>query len=72
MSSDGCGQKKGFFRYCVKGSLHPGDHDNGKVTWPRIGLDLEIYLLALAKKEEYLAEHRRLLDLAERRNRGEI
>jgi hypothetical protein len=68
----GCGQRKGLLGYCKKESLHPGDHDNGKTTWPRTGTDREIYLKALAVEERILAEHRRLSELAERRERGEL
>lgn len=68
----GCGQKKGLFGYCKKESVHPGDHDNGKVTWPRVGSDLQIYLGALSRIEEMRIEQRRLADLAARHERGEL
>lgn len=67
-----CDQKKGLLGYCKKEMLHPGDHDNGKTTWPRTGMDQRIYLKALAVSEGLRAEQRRLEELAERHERGEL
>ena len=61
-----CDQKKGLFGRCTRESVHPGDHDNGKVTWPRTGSDLQIYQIALAEIERRRAEQRRLRELVER------
>ena len=68
----GCDQKKGLLGKCRKEMLHPGDHDNGKTTWPRIGSDLRIYQIALSESERLRAEHRRLQELTERHERGEL
>lgn len=68
----GCDQKKGLLGRCRKAMMHPGDHDNGKVTWPRAGLDLRIYQKALAVKEQMVAEQRRLDELTARHERGEL
>ena len=61
-----CDQKKGLFAYCRKEKLHPGNHDNGKTTWPRVGSDLRIYQLTLAELERLHAERRRLDALVDR------
>jgi hypothetical protein len=71
MSMSSCGQKKGLFGYCKRESLHPGDHDNGKTTWPRTGSDLRIYQLALAEVERLRAEQLRLEEIAKRHEQKE-
>jgi hypothetical protein len=67
-----CDQKKGLFGRCTRESLHPGDHDNGKVTWPRMGGDLMVYQYALQELERRRAQQRQLQELAERHERGEF
>src|SRR6266496_2552971 len=67
-----CDGKRGIFGRCTKEQTHPGDHDNGKSTWPRVGMDLEIYLRTLSYLEEMNAEERRLQGLAERHERGDL
>ncbi len=44
-------QKKGLFGYCKRESLHVGDHDNGKTTWPPPGSDLRVHQSALPEVE---------------------
>ena len=63
---DRCDGRSGLFGRCHKQSLHPGDHDNGKKTWPRLGSDLQIYRLALAELDRLRAEQRRLAAIAQR------
>ena len=75
----GCAWRKGFLGYCKKDSMHPGDHDNGKETWPRTGSDLEGYQDHLYVQEEIRqkmaaakkAEMERLMKLGESANRRE-
>jgi hypothetical protein len=74
--SDRCHARRGIlFGRCKKEELHAGDHDNGKETWPRTGIDLEIYTRALSYIEERHAETERRQRLArqyeERERRGE-
>jgi hypothetical protein len=66
-----CDQWKGLFIHCKKESLHPGDHDNGRTTWARIGSDLRIYQLTLAEIERLSAERRRLEELVARQRQQE-
>jgi hypothetical protein len=47
-----CDQRKGFLGYCKKDRMHPGDHDNGKETWPRTGSDQKNYQEHLYVMEE--------------------
>jgi hypothetical protein len=65
-----CRQKKGLFGYCRKESMHPGDHDNGRTTWPRVGSDLRIYRLATTEVDRLRAERRRLDAPVERHGQG--
>ena len=62
-----CDERSGLFGRCQKEGLHPGDHDNGKKTWPRQGADLHVYQLALAELERVRAEQKRLEDIVQRR-----
>jgi hypothetical protein len=66
-----CGRKKGLSGYCKKDLLHPGDHDNGKKTWPRTGGDLRIYQLALAEVERFRAEQSQLNEKVQRHEQKE-
>lgn len=66
-----CDQKKGLFGYCKKESLHTGDHDNGKTTWPRVGSDLRIYQKALAVADQLRAEQQRLDETVKRKGQQE-
>jgi hypothetical protein len=61
-----CDKKQGLFGYCTKEKLHPGDHDNGKKTWPRVGTELRIYERTLLELERLRAERQQLDALVER------
>ena len=60
------------FTPCSREKLHSGDHDNGEETWPREGYDLQLYYATLKELERRRAEQRRLDELAEMHDRGEI
>jgi len=75
-----CDQKQGLLGYCKKESMHPGDHYNGKIRWPRTGIDQEKYLDHLdfmqdielqvqASADRFRAEHYQLIENQERRDR---
>jgi hypothetical protein len=45
--------------------LHPGEHDDGKKRWPRVGIDQEVYLEALEileKRKQQRAHRQSLVD----------
>src|ERR1022692_3714405 len=68
-----CDKKKGLFGRRKKDSnLHPGDHDNGKTTWPRTGSDLHIYELALVEFERLQIERRQREELLNRINQDKL
>jgi hypothetical protein len=67
-----CEEKRGLLGRCKLETMHAGEHDNGKTTWPRIGADLEIHLRALSHLEEMKKERARLQDLSDRHERGEL
>jgi hypothetical protein len=67
-----CSEKRGLLGRCKLESLHAGDHDNGKMTWPRQGADLEIYLHALDYIDRQRKERARLQGLADQHERGEL
>jgi hypothetical protein len=58
-----CDQRRGIFGRCRLEMLHPGDHDDGKGTWPRTGIDLDIYLeaMAIVERERQQREYRQRL-----------
>jgi hypothetical protein len=57
-----CDARNGFLGRCRKEHLHPGDHDNGRRAWPRVGSELHIYQLALDERERYRTRRRRFPD----------
>lgn len=70
MARDRCEERRGLFSgRCTLEKLHAGDHDDGKTTWPRIGADLEIYLLTLEKIEEIKQRRAYLQSLADKHER---
>jgi hypothetical protein len=69
---DRCEQRRGLLGRCKLEKVHPGEHDNGKVTWPRTGSDLRIHQMTLSQLEEMRQERARLQALSDRHDRGEL
>lgn len=63
--NDRCDAKSGLFSRCKREMLHPGEHDDGKKRWPRVGIDQEVYLEALEileKRKQQRAHRQSLVD----------
>lgn len=73
MVSNRCDGKFGLISgRCKLESLHPGNHDNGNKTWPRLPSEEEAYAIALEILDERERQQAERAELIKRHERGEL